>query len=384
MRDYFEYRRIDSIEGLGSLGPQWRELDAKQAQPLLPLSHLWHVAWWDSFGKNFELALGAVLCNGELIAIAPLYSTEVRERGLRLETTQLASNGYSPFSDLLLAPDLSEAMIDEVLDLMVEHNPCDVMRLQKLPANGVVAERASREGGLPVTIGIEPILQTPIISLEGDWQSYLQALSSSSRKTVRRKLKRLNGKDELTIERYKPKNSKDPILEDIVAVSARSWKADTKSDLQRDVAGREFLLRLIDELGPDDAVSVWVLSEHGTPIAFELLLHYCGIVYPIRADYDQKYASISPGSILMAYVLKDMFENGDDHTYDCCGDNYDYLRSWTKKTRNYVDVELFSRGLRPALAYSLKYRVAPLVRNFTRRFGKLTDRGLPQAKRAAT
>lgn len=384
MRANLEYRRIDSIEGLGSLGPQWRDLDALQAQPLLPLTHLWHVAWWDSFGTNFDLALGAVLLDGELIAIAPLYSTEVRERGLRLETTELASNGYSPFSDLLLAPRLSESMVDQVLDLLVVHNPCDVMRLRKLPANGVVAERASREDGLPRTIGVDHILQTPIISLQGDWDSYLAALSSASRKTVRRKLKRLQRNDELSIKQFVVQDSTAPVLKDIVCVSSRSWKSATQSDLGGDEAGRKFLWRLIDELGPNDSVTVWMLYSGSKPISFELLFHYGGVVYPIRADYDQAFAHLSPGSILMAHVLKHLFDNGADHTYDCCGDNYDYLRSWTKKTRNYVDVELFARGLRPSLAYSLKYQVAPVWRRLSRSTLRLTRWALPQAKRAHT
>lgn len=382
MRDHLEYRRIDSIEGLGSLGPQWCELDAQQAQPLLPLSHLWHVAWWENFGANFDLALGAVLHNGELIAIAPLYSTEVRERGLRLETTELASNGYSPFSDLLLAPTLPESTVDDILDLLVAHNPSDVIRLRKLPANGVVAERASREGGLPHNIGVEPILQTPIISLEGDWATYLQSLSSVSRKTVRRKLKKLERNDELEIQQFHVEDSTHPVLNDIVSVSARSWKADTHSDLAHDEHGRDFLWRLIDDLGPQNDVTVWTLYKKGKPIAFELLLHYGGIAYPIRADYDAAFARLSPGSILMAHVLKYMFDSGSDHTYDCCGDNYDYLRSWTKKTRNYVDIELFSNGLRPTLAYALKYQIAPLVRSVSRQTRNLTSWVVPQAKRA--
>ncbi len=366
MLNQLEYRRIDTREGLASLGSQWAELDAQQVQPLLPLSHLWHLAWWDSFGANFKLALGAVLSNDKLVAIAPLYSTNVRERGLCLATTELASNGYSPFSDILLAPNLTTSRVDEVLELLVVNNPCDVMRLRKLPADGIVAKRASQVDGLDLTIGVETSLKTPIISFAGDWQGYLKQLSSSTRKTLRRRLKFLDSRDELEVQQYKVQSSTDPVLDDVVAVSSRSWKVETKTDLANDQAGREFVWRLIDDLGLKNDVVVWVLHSNGQPVAFELLLHYGGIVYPIRADYDQAFASLSPGSVLMAHVLKNMFETGVAHTYDCCGDNYAYLRSLTKQTRQYIDVELFSPGLRPAMAYAMKYQLAPMVRTLSR------------------
>ena len=382
MSSDLNYHCISRIEELRAIRAQWNDLENRQADRLLPLSHAWHMAWWESFGAHSQLALGVVSNGTELVAIAPLYTATERVGGFLLETTMLAVNGYSPFGGLLLAPDLNGETLDQILELLVTNNPCDLIRLQKLPTDSALAQKVLRGSRLSVFVGIEESLRTPVISLQGDWLSYLKTLSSSSRKTVRRKLRRFEKEDELRVQRFDISCSRDPVLEDIVAVSAHSWKAESGSDLESDTVGQDFLWRLIDELGPQKGVSAWVLFSGDKPIAFELLLHYDGIVYPIRADYDQSYTCVSPGSMLMAQVLRHLFDAGQDHTYDCCGDNYEYLRSWSKETRTHVDVDLFSRALLPSLAYSLKYSVAPFMRNLRQKSQKIAGSSVSEGKRA--
>ena len=376
------YHRICRLEELRAIRAQWQDLEARQAEKLLSLSHAWHVAWWESFGINSELALGMVSKGAELVAIVPLHKSSERVGGFQLETTSLLVNGYSPSGGFLLAPNLDSKTISEILRLVVVNNPGDLIRLQKLPVNSAVAQQVMRGGSLQNFVGIEQSLKTPVISLQGSWLSHLQTLSSSSRKTVRRKLKRFEKSDELRVQKFDISSSNDPVLEDIVAVSAHSWKAESGSDLGNDSVGRKFLWRLIDELGSRRGVSAWVLFAGNKPIAFELLLHYGGVVYPIRADYDQSYTEVSPGSMLMALVLRYLLEADQDHTYDCCGDNYEYLRSWSKEIRSHIDIDLFSRALLPSLAYSLKYSVAPFVRNLRQKSQKIAGSSASEGKRA--
>lgn len=90
MQADFTYQRVSSKAELKALGPQWQTLHASQPQQLLPLAHVWHLAWWQNFGENLDLSLGCVFGDGNLVAIAPLprttpriltpYNTIVRER----------------------------------------------------------------------------------------------------------------------------------------------------------------------------------------------------------------------------------------------------------------------------------------------------------------
>ncbi len=145
MQDDFTYKRVGNTAELRALGPAWRKLHANQPQPLLPLAHVWHLAWWQNFGDKLDLDLGCVFANNSLIAIAPLYTSNEYEHGFFLNTTQLSGNGYSPFNDLLLDPTLTTHQIDQVLQLLLTENPGDLLRLPKLPADGIIAHRAMEQ-----------------------------------------------------------------------------------------------------------------------------------------------------------------------------------------------------------------------------------------------
>jgi len=369
----FTYQRVSSKAELKALGPQWQTLHASQPQQLLPLAHVWHLAWWQNFGENLDLSLGCVFGDGNLVAIAPLYTSHERRHGFSLHTTQLSGNGYSPFNDLLLDPDLSTHQIDQVLELLLVENPGDVLRLPKLPADGVIASRAQEQSELPANVGIQPSLRTPIIRLHEDWEGFLLSRSKSSRKSIRRKLNRLQDSKNLEVREVSLDSKAHPALEEILDVSARSWKAELQTDLRSDHEGRNFLWQLIDELGPQGDATAWLLYDAGTLIAYELHLSFHGVIYPIRADYDQESASLGPGSLLMARVLQLLFEKGEHHTYDCCGNDYDYLLSWTDEILTYIDLEFFSLGTRASLAYAMKYKVAPLARGASNLLSSTAD-----------
>jgi len=358
----FTYQRVSSEAELLALGPRWRELHATAPQQLLPLAHVWHLAWWQNFGENLDLSLGCVFGNDKLVAIAPLYTSNERKHGFSLNTTQLSGNGYSPFNDLLLDPDLDTSQVDQVLRLLLLYNPGDVLRLPKLPADGIIANRAQEQSALPANVGIQPSLRTPIIRLHEDWDGFLQSRSRSSRKSIRRKLNKLRDSNSLEVREVSLKNRQHPVLEEILSVSQRSWKAELKTDLRSDHEGRNFLWQLVDELGPQGNATAWLLYEADQLIAYELHLSFEGVIYPIRADYDKEFANLGPGSVLMARVLQLLFEKGEHHTYDCCGNDYDYLLSWTDEILTYIDLEFFSLGTRASLAYAMKYKVAPLAR----------------------
>ena len=362
MQVNFTYQRVSSGSELQALGPQWRELHANQPQQLLPLAHVWHLAWWQNFGDELDLSLGCVFGNDKIVAIAPLYTSHERKHGFSLHTTQLSGNGYSPFNDLLLDPALSCDQIDQVLKLLLIENPGDVLRLPKVPADGVIANRAMEQSELPANVGVQPNLRTPIIRLREDWDGFLQSRSRSSRKSIRRKLNRLRDSNSLEVREVALETSKNPVLDEILGVSERSWKAELNTDLRSDHEGRNFLWQLIDELGPQGDATAWLLYDADTLIAYELHLSFHGVIYPIRADYDQEFSNLGPGSLLMARVLQLLFERGEYHTYDCCGNDYDYLLSWTDEILTYIDLEFFSLGTRASLAYAMKYKVAPLAR----------------------
>ena len=253
----------------------------------------------------------------------------------------------------------------------IRHDSFAVLRLQKLPSRSLVFSQTIRHLFPGLRISTQPSLVTPLIPVSGDWESYLQSRSKSFRKSIRRKLKKFANHSGAVIQEHVVHDRGAPILETIFDVSAKSWKADEGTDLRSDPDGREFFRRLVDLFGRDSKVLVWVLYVDDKAVAFEFLLTDGGVVFPVRADFDRSVPELSPGTVLMCHVLQTMFKRKNIHSYDCCSDDYTYLRSWTEKQRDHQDIEFFKNSLKPLLMFTAKYKVAPYWRRLKARSSEL-------------
>ena len=357
------YRRVSDLQDFKQLADSWRSLLSDSPEQSAPLGHDWHLTWWQSFGKPDQLSMGCVYENDELIAIAPMMTRTERVKGLPLTVCELMNNGYSPLGGIVHSGDISEQQLANIVELLITQNNADLLRLQKLPTTSALFAAFAHHHSANSLHGSSPSLTTPVIPVTGDWNEYLQNRSKSFRKSIRRKLKKAAALTDANVHEHRVESRHDPVLQNMVDISARSWKAPNKTDLRNDREGLEFLLGLVDVFAPDNKISLWTYSVGSQPIAFEFLLIDGGVAYPIRADFDQSTPELSPGTVLLCHVLEAMFARESVSFYDCCSDDYSYLSSWTETYRAHCDLEFYGTGIKPRLAHFAKHRFAPHVRN---------------------
>jgi CelD/BcsL family acetyltransferase involved in cellulose biosynthesis len=366
--------RISCRNELLGLRQEWFELLSAADNASLPLTPDWVLAWWDNFGKDAELAVGCVRLDGKLVAIAPLISQPSIHAGLSVNSLELMSNGYSPHGDLLLSNMLSDGHCGRVVKELLGSHDCDVFWLGKLRADSRILSKDAQQELHQHPSGIQDSLTTPLIHIAGKWEDFLAGLSASSRKNIRRRVRSAENTPGFRIERIVLRSSDDDAVDEMIAVSARSWKAQSGADLTGDAAGRSFLLQLIDTLGPSGEVQIFFAKLHDQTIAYELLFGYNATVFPLRADFDSQYSKMSPGTVLLYHVLKHLFKQRHYQTYDCCADDYPYLRQWTKDQCTHKDLTIYKRSLKARILYDLKFNVAPVYRRLYR---AVTNRGQP-------
>ncbi len=102
------------------------------------------------------------------------------------------------------------------------------------------------------------------------------------------------------------------VLEWITRLSVSSWKTSTNTTFDQQ-GPQQFIQRLIGSMHPH-ACKVWFLTLNDAPIAYELQCFEQGHVYALRSDFDESYASLSPGTYLNLAVCKSLF-NSENHTY---------------------------------------------------------------------
>lgn len=355
--------KITEINQFRELRNEWDSLLFSRGSTPLPLTHRWISAWWNEFNNNKTLCIFCVYDAQKLIAIAPFYEENTTYRGIPIQQLRLLTNGHSPYCDIIYDGELSLDQIAQVLKLLITENKNDLIVFAKLPKTSpTYTHLANPTNANNYNIVIKDSLITPTIQISGEWDEFFKKRSRKFRKSINNKLNRFKKEPDFTIDCETVSSVNDPVLNEIIEISKKSWKVNIKSDLGSDIAGRNFLLGLIETFCSDNHIQIWILRKNSVPIAYEFHVIFDNIAYPIRADYDEDYKKHSPGSILEYSALKHLFDEQSVTEYYTCADDYWYLNNWSNDLREHYTIEVFSNGLKSLALYSIEHHAIPLLR----------------------
>ncbi len=362
---------ITSQAGFEALAREWPGGGLDVAGQPLPLTWEWFYAWWLSFADRFreaELHVVAIRDAGGILAVAPLFHCIDREDGIPLRVLRSLSNGSSPYWDLVLAPGLAEPVVNDLCRMLTDALDVDLTFLRRVQSHSPLRRWLLDEADSRLQCFDEDCTRSPIVSTVGPWETLNGQLKRKFRSNLRRKLRNFEQTPGTGIERRRLAASTDPLVQELVCISANSWKARHGGDLGTNESRRRFVVSLIDQFGPRGRVSAWIARRDGRAIAYELHFELGGTTFPLLADFDEREKALSPGSVVEYRAIQHAFEDPDIGLYDSCADNYWYLRNWSDTLRTSFDMQLYSKRLRGRLLYALHSQVKPIVRRaFPRR-----------------
>lgn len=356
-------RVITTTEELQTLRADWNRLLRSTAMNAVQLTHEWIECWWKSFGSRAELHV-LLLFNeeNELTGIIPLMRSESRYRGINIKKLSLLANGHSPSSDIITATFDLENVVYALFEHVKNLPNWDVLDLHKISRSSLACEYILKHMVSQYPYGIKENIQSPFIVVNTSWPMFLKERSCKFRKVLRNKINRANRAGDLKFEKIAIPDSRHPALARMIEISSRSWKGLIGKDLKSNPESLRFHLLLADSLGRRGMVYLWFLKKGHLPIGFEYHLVYNAVVYPIRADYDEQYRKLSPGTLLEHHILETLFTESTIREYYSCGDNYPYLLNWTDMIRQHINIEVFNKKTLPLSLHSFEYDVLPVVR----------------------
>lgn len=363
-----ELKFIRTEEEFDQVRSQWDELLGRLDSVPLPLTHGWLRSWLRAFSTDTRMAFRCLYRGGELVGFAPFVESHERYRGIPVKLLKLAANGHSPYSSVVVDSALSAGEREQALATLT-HIESDEIGLffkinQKDEVRNFLLDQL-RVGH--ARVGQKPSLRTPVVPITGNWDEFYRSRRRSLKKSLNHKLNRFRNNGEFTITEEPLTQADQPIINDLVAISANSWKADIGNDLKSNQRSFRFLLSLIESFGESGMFSAWMVRHQGHPVAFELHLTCDQVVYPIRADFDESYKPYSPGSVLEYTALKSLFDRGRCRQYYTCADDYWYLSKWTEAYEDICSIEVFGGSPKLRALYLLEYRVIPLIKRFIKR-----------------
>ncbi len=363
-----EVTSVTTHRGLLDLEPAWRELSARSdiAHPFL--THEWIRTWWECFGRSDGLRI-LVLRDGTGVPVGliPLRSDSTRVCGIGLERLGFPWNPHTPRLDVLVREHQDEAYEALWRHLREEGGDWDLLQLCQLPEDSVASSRladlASSEGYL---IGRWRSSGSPYVSIRGDWETYLEGLSPSFRRTLRNRMRRLEEFGEVELETVAceglPAAELDRALDEGFALEAAAWKGEAGTAIRSRPETRSFYRQLAHRMAARGWLRLDFLKAGGRRLAFSYGLRHGARLYLLKGGYDPEYSRCSPGTVMYGEILRDAFERGLDEL-DLLGDAEPWKLRWTYETRTHHWLFVFRPSPRAGLAHLMKFGLAPKLQN---------------------
>ena len=360
-------RRLATAAELQALAPVWRDLAEQQgyATPFATYD------WFECCRIASPTAAVEVLQiedAGSPVALMPLHRRAAKYRGLPVRYLSLLDCPDSPFGDLIPAGG-GKPLVAALLGHLAARSDWDILELGRLPVESPTVK--ALEGELPGRLryrraGSE---MSPYLAIEGSWQAFYSSRSQRFKKTIRNIQNRLDRLGTVAVEEHRTLDPQSRLLEELIDLTGRSWKADRGVAIATMPRMREFFSELSRRAAAHGWLSLWLLRLDGRPIAMEYQLRASGVAYALRADYDLEYAAASPGSALNFEVARALFERGDVREYHMGPGLNEYKMRWANGAHETVRLHVHRAGVYPALLHLVETRLVPTVRRVRERLG---------------
>jgi CelD/BcsL family acetyltransferase involved in cellulose biosynthesis len=317
---------IRTLPDMEALKEEWNGLLLSSASHVPFLRNEYLSAWWSGKGggewENGELfVITGRDPSGELVGIAPLFSVKNLEGVPALML--LGSIEISDYLDFIVRPDFLDEFVLELLVFLEKQAPSQNLLLDLynlLEDSPTLAALEAASGRIGWRFSVEPLQQCPYIPLPGDWEAYLAGIDKKQRHEIRRKMRRAEEYSRpvrtYTVEDRNTLNVEIEAFFDLMAKDAKKEAFLTPSmKIQM-----EHIIQMAYDLG---WLQLAFIEVGGRKAAGYLNLDYDDKIWVYNSGYDPDFREISPGWVLLAYLIKQANEKGR-RTFDFLRGNEEY------------------------------------------------------------
>jgi CelD/BcsL family acetyltransferase involved in cellulose biosynthesis len=318
--------------------PDWNALLAESITNVPFLRYEYLAAWWQTLGggewKNATLSVVTAHEADHLIGIAPLFRTTNHD-GLPA-LMLVGSIEISDYLDVIVRKDDIPHFLGGVLDELASQPPgaWSVLDWYNLPDTSptlaALKEESTKRGW---TYAEEIYKPTPSIPLPGDWETYLAGIDKKQRHEIRRKMRRAEESDQKVrwyivddeqqldseIDAFLALMASDP---DKAAFLTESMRAQMRATAH--TAFRNGFLQLA------------FMEVNGEKAAGYFNIDYGNKIWVYNSGLDRKFMELSPGWVLLGYLLQwanehkrvefDFMRGDEDYKYKFGGQNRHVMR----------------------------------------------------------
>lgn len=290
---------VDSrLEAVGAEAWSALHLRTRLRSPFLGWT--WQTEWVRAFAEGQRLEIWrAVDDTGALAAILPLFEAEPGIFRL------IGGTDVSDYLDVVAAEGQETSAWAALLEARAS-SPA-VWDLHCVPAaspTAIALASLATPLGLTVTQKLEE--RCPVLELPDSWDAYLAALTGKQRHELTRKMRRLARElPEARVTSLARPDEIDLRIGDFLDLHRRSAVGKARF---MDARMEAFFRRVGPALAGAGLVRLWFLDASEGPLATYLTIEWDGTVGLYNSGFRPDRASLSPGVVLLAEVIRDAIE----------------------------------------------------------------------------
>jgi CelD/BcsL family acetyltransferase involved in cellulose biosynthesis len=364
----FDVEVVTSVDALDRIAPEWHALEALSPATCVFQSFAQIRLWAHHFvgdGRGAALHVAVVRRNGRPVLILP---TIVSGSSL-LRIARIAGDPIAQYSDLLLDPSLaSRAAFDTALASLGEAG-VDAIVLRRVRDDSHLLRFAA-----PYLRPATGRTVAPFADLSNftDFAAFKESLSRKTRHSLRNRRNHLEEAGDFRFEIFSGGPEARAVVADAVDLK-RKWlvQRGSLSSAFIDPATKACLLDLAESKDSGAVTTRLVIGGEAAAIRFGF--EYRGTHFAYMSAYDARFSHVSPGKLLMEFVISGFRERGFEridmlppagrHKSDWCkleASAADYTLPLSRTGRAYA--EIYRERVRPGLKRAFE-KMPPALRS---------------------
>ncbi len=324
-----------------SLAIEWNALLEKNTIRVPFLEFQYQSIWWKTRGggewPDARLLLITAYQKEQLVGIAPLFSTQQPDGSTIL--FNVGSIEVSDYLDLLVLPEHRDEFISGLLEYLSGLEIPNMVALNfynMLDSSPTLLALQSDAATAGWQVSIERLQHSPYIPLPGDWEAYLAGIDKKQRHEIRRKMRRAE-ESETPARWYFASNA--ATLDAEIDAFLLLMKNDGDKEIFLRPAMQDFMRRVIHYAFEEKTLQLAFLEVDGQKAAAYLSFDYLNRIWVYNSGLNRDFQSLSPGWVLLGYLLQWAIEHGRTE-FDFMRGDEEYKYRFGAIDRSVMRVEL--------------------------------------------
>ena len=332
-----------------ALAEDWTHLHDLNANAGLFNRWYWNRIWWQHYGQSSSLYILVARTQERIIGIAPLYQSMTRRlKVIKANTVQFIGSGGDTSPDDLIVlchPDYEAAATKAFCQHLFTKSPFTRIRLSDIDMASPLFKSLLESA--KVARWNAPLQKSQhrlVDSLPETISEFEKKLSRNARKQRKRRRAKLTRAGNVSFNFCSTADEIDEAFAALISLHQKRFATKGGSDAFRTDRYRSFHLDAMRSAHKQNELKLLTLAIDGQFVGVEYAYLCGGKLSFFQTGFDPEFQHLSIGHVLMMLTIDQAIIDGAN-TIDLLKGNYDYKKTYAKRTKTTVDVEFVKSKL---------------------------------------